>query len=542
MNTLFLIGAAIFLGTMSGRVFRHFKIPQVVGYILLGLLLGKSFLHIFDAGVVQSLTPLVNFTLGIIGCIIGSELKGSVFKKYGKSIYTMLIAEGMLAFIFVTVFVTLLTKKLYLGLILGAIASGTDPASTVNVLWEYKAKGPLTRTLTAIIALDDGLALILYGLVSVFSKTMILQQSFSWWKGVGVPILEIFECIGLGLIGALLVLGIYKHLKEEGLVISVILSIVAAGVGLSVYLHLDLILSSMAFGMALGNILPKFSEKIFGKIKEMTTPLYILFFVAIGAQLDISTFLNMAILSLVGVYLLARSAGKILGATFGALIAKAQKQVTKYTGFALFTQGGVAMGLALSISHNLGQTGPEGQKVGLLIINIVAATTFVVQIVGPPLVKWSIVKAGEEGKSVTEEDLIHTVKAGEIMDKSYPIIQSTTHLKMILEIFSSSPYTQYPVVDKDGHLAGVVNIDSIKNSLFLDGSEELLLAEDIKYSFEHTISDQATLFEAKNYMDQHRLGFIPVVDNQGKIVGCFDRRIYQKFVSTQLLKMQHAEG
>ena len=133
MNILFLVGIAIFFGTITGKIFEKLHFPQVVGYIILGVIVGKSFLHVFEGEVLHSLAPLINFTLGIIGCVIGSELKGDVFRKYGRSIYTILFAEGFLAFIFVTVVVTLLTGKLYLGLILGAIASATDPASTINV-------------------------------------------------------------------------------------------------------------------------------------------------------------------------------------------------------------------------------------------------------------------------------------------------------------------------------------------------------------------------------------------------------------------------
>lgn len=538
MNVLFLIGSAIFLGTISGKIFQHFKIPQVVGYIIVGLLIGKSFFHLFEGELVQSLQPVVNFTLGIIGCVIGSELKGSVFKKHGRSIYTILFAEGLLAFVFVTILVTLITKKLYLGLILGAIASATDPASTINVLWEYKAKGALTRTVTAIIALDDALALILYGLVSVFSKALILDQPFSWWEGLAIPLLEIGECVGLGVISAVIVVKMWRYIKEEALIISFILGIICAGVGFSTYLNLDLILTSMTFGATLTNMIPKLSEKIFSLIKEMTTSLYILFFVAIGAQLDIQTFLNITILGIVFAYLFARMLGKVLGSILGGLITQSKKQVTQYTGFCLFTQGSVAMGLALSISHNLSQTGLEGQQVGLLIINVVVATTFIVQLIGPSCVKWAITKTQEVGKNITEEDILHTVKVNQLMDSAYPIIKENTPLKEVLNIFSSCPYTQYPVINTEGNITGSINIESIKNSLLVQESGNFLLGDDIKHPFKYSVSNNATLLEAKTYMDQYHLGFIPVVDKNEKILGCFDRRMYQKFISTELLKLQ----
>ena len=113
--------------------------PQVVGYIVVGLLLGESVFGIIKPQDLEIFTHLIHFILGIIGFLIGAELKRDVFRKYWRSIYFILLSEGILAFILVFVMVTLVTKKVYLGLLFGAIASATDPASTVNVLWEYKA-------------------------------------------------------------------------------------------------------------------------------------------------------------------------------------------------------------------------------------------------------------------------------------------------------------------------------------------------------------------------------------------------------------------
>ncbi len=543
MNILFLIGGAVFLGTLSGKVFQRFKIPQVVGYIILGLLIGKSFLHIFEGEIVESLQPLVNFTLGIIGCVIGSELKGSVFKKYGSSIYTMLFAEGILAFLFVTIFVTLMTHKLYLGLILGAIASATDPASTISVLWEFKAKGALTRTLTSIIALDDGLALVLYGLVSVFSKSMILKQSFSWWEGLGVPLLEILECLCLGIISALFVVKVLKHIKEEALAISFILGVICAGVGVSMYFHLDLILSSMAFGATMANIIPKVSEKIFGTIKEMTTSLYILFFVAIGAQLDIHTFLNITLLGIVVVYLIARSGGKILGAMLGGVIAKAKKKVTQYTGLCLFTQGGVAMGLALSISHNLSQTGAEGQEVGLLIINVVAATTFIVQLVGPPFVKYGITKADEIGRNVTKEDIINSLQVSDVMNKEFTAIQENTTLHDIIEIVKKGEAINYPVVDKDFKFHGIITMKELKDALFENELENFILAGDIAVPTRFVLSPEQPLSKAFEAFNNRSLEFLPVIESEkpNRVVGIIENRNLSDEINKRMLS-QHRDG
>lgn len=541
MNVLSLAGIAIFLGTISGKIFQRFKIPQVVGYIILGLIIGKSFFHIFEGEVVTSLIPIVNFTLGIIGCIIGAELKGSVFKKYGTSIYTMLFTEGILAFLAVTIAVTLITKKLYLGLILGAIASATDPASTISVLWEYKAKGPLTRTLTSIIALDDGLALILYGLVSVFSKSMMMGEHFSLLEGLGRPLLEIGECLLIGGVSAFIVANVIKHIKEESLIVAFILGVIASIVGVSMYFNLDLILTSMMFGATLANLLPRISEKIFGEIKEMTTSLYILFFVAIGAQLDIHTFLNVTLLGIIGAYLVARSFGKIFGAMFGGFITKAPKTVTKYTGLCLFTQGGVAMGLALSISHNLSQLGGEGAQVGILIINVVAATTFVVQLIGPPLVKYGITKAEERGRNITKDDIIESLLIEDVMDKKVQAVSEGTTLSRLIDLIRTTGSFNYVVVDKLNQFCGVITIKELKDAMFESDLKDIVLAKDILIQTNLVVLPNEPLVKAFELFNNRDLNFLPVIKdkNYKEVVGMIEEKEILEEIERRLFEVQH---
>jgi len=239
---------------------------------------------------------------------------------------------------------------------------------------------------------------------------------------------------------------------------------------------------------------------------------------------------------LICLYLVGRTTGKMLGAYLGARCSKASNAVRKYLPFCLFSQAGVAVGLSIVAAHLL----PD--NLGNMIIIIITASTFVVQLIGPPCVKWAITQAKEIGKNITEEDLVHEIKVDELMDASYPLIKDSTPLRSILNIFSNSPYTQYPVINMNGKLTGVINIDSIKNSLLLEDSGSLFLGDDIKHAFHHTIISTTTLHEAKAYMDKFHLGFIPVVNSEEIIQGCFDRRMYQKFISTRLLQLQQDES
>ncbi|NIQ97086.1 MAG: sodium:proton exchanger, partial [Desulfuromonadales bacterium] len=176
---LLLFGLAMFFGLSGGKIFRFFKIPQVVGFIAIGVILGVSGFGVFSRETIQDLGPFTNFALGVIGFMIGGEIRLSTFKKYGKNIFVILMCEGMFAYLLVGIFVYLVTKNAAISILLAALASATAPAATVDVIWEYRAKGILSTMILAIVALDDGLSLILYALSKVFAESIITGKEFS---------------------------------------------------------------------------------------------------------------------------------------------------------------------------------------------------------------------------------------------------------------------------------------------------------------------------------------------------------------------------
>ncbi|MFA7677791.1 MAG: cation:proton antiporter, partial [Candidatus Omnitrophota bacterium] len=415
MDVILLSGIAIFLGTLGGKLFQRLKIPQVVGYIVIGVLMGKSVFGILSSSNTEIFNPIVNIALGLIGFRIGAELKGEVFRKYGRSIYTILFSEGMLAFIVVTALVTFVTKELYLGLLLGAIASATAPAATTDVLWEYKARGPLTTTLFAIVALDDALSLIIYGFASVFAKSILVEADFTLLQGIVMPLFDLVKSCFLGACCGFVLSWLLKHIKDKERVFPFSIATIIFAVGAAIFLKLDFILSTMMLGAVFANLSPQISRKVFDDIERFSPPIYVLFFVLVGARLEIKLFLNISIAMLAVAYLIGRTAGKVAGACLGAFISKAKKSVTKYLGLCLFSQAGVAIGLAMVIYHNFSLLGPEGERVGLLVLNIITATTFVVQIIGPTCVKFAVTKADEAWRNVTEDDIIESSRVGDFM-------------------------------------------------------------------------------------------------------------------------------
>ncbi len=540
MNTLFLIGIIIFLGTCAGKISQKFKIPQVVGYIIIGILMGKSVLGVVPPQGIEVYNPLINFTLGIIGFIIGVELKREVFEKYGRTIYAMLLGEGLLAFLLVFLIVTFFTKQVYLGLLLGAIASATDPASTVNVLWEYKTRGPLTTTLTSIVALDDALALLLYSFVGVASKVMIMGERFSLWASIGQPLFEIFQCVVLGVGAGIILAKIISRIKAKELMVSFVFAEIALVVGLSIYLHLDLILPSMILGITVVNIIPKLSEKAFNRIKEFSFPLYVFFFVVVGIKLDIHVFLKLSMFLIIIAYLLGRSFGKIFGAMFGGYVSKAKKIVNKYIGLCLFTQGGVAIGLAMSISHNLSSVSEEGRKVGAVVVSVVAATTFIVQLIGPFLVKFSVTKADEVGRNVTKEDIVEAYTVSDLMQKDFSIIKENATLDMIMQTIKEQESYYFPVANNKDELTGLISLGDLRTTFAEEQLNPIVLAKDIALPVDRVLYEGQPLKEAFEIFDQREIDYLPVVQNREtqKIVGILEYQPLVKEINRKLLERQ----
>ncbi len=393
MKILLLIGIVLFAGLLTGRVFERLGIPQVVGYIVFGILIGDSFSGILGRDLLDHLTPLTSLALALIGFMVGGELKHSVFRKYGKQFFSILFSEGLTAMFLVALLVTVYTKDLALGLLLGALSSATAPAATVDVLWEYHSKGPLTTTILAIVALDDGLSLILYGFALAFADVIASGSGLSLEMMIIKPLTEIALSLLIGITAGIILDRVLVRIKNKDDRLVICLGTLVLAAGASESLDLSLILTSMTMGLYLTNIHPHRNEAVFETIKAFAPPVYILFFVFVGARLQIGLLKEMGIIGIL--YVLGRTAGKWTGAYFGATLSRAPDAVRKYLGFALFSQAGVAVGLALDAYQHFQSMGARGVEMGSTIINIIAATTFLVQIIGPPSVKFAISRAGE---------------------------------------------------------------------------------------------------------------------------------------------------
>jgi len=539
LNALFLLGLILFVGTMGARIFQKMRIPQVVGYITAGILLGQSGLNVINKDIIEILVPFNYFALGLIGFMIGGELKSEVFRRYGKQFLAILLAEGLAAFFMVFILVGLLGSLIFgnsvyywaLGLLLGAIASATAPAATTDVLWEYKSRGPLTTTVLGIVALDDGLALILFALASSIAPVMLGSHP-SIFSAITRPIYEIGMGIIIGLIFSVVLIKILRKYAERDKLLVFSLCGILFALGSALIMKIDMLLAVMTMGAVLINKEVRLSKEIFKLVSGFATPFYVLFFVLVGAKFDLHVTTSSAIFIAV-FYLIGRTSGKMIGARLGAKVSGAPKTVTKYLPYCLFSQAGVAIGLSILASQVFPGT------IGNSIIVIVTLTTFVVQLLGPPCVKYAIMKAQEVGLNITEEDVLRKTKVSHVIDKNPPYVYENMPLKDILNIFSHSNYHTYPVVDKEKKLKGVITIETIRRSFVHSEMGNLVIAHDIMESaVTRKMSMESSLLEAEEVIDKYSVDYLPIVGAESVLLGFMEKEAIDKFVSSKLMEAE----
>ena len=546
---LLIVGSVLFIGGLGARLFQHLKIPQVVGYIIIGVMLGHSGAGYISDETIEKLRLFNFFALGIIGFMIGGELKLDVFKQYGKQLTSILLAEGLTAFLVVSAMVFIIAwlvsgeivPSFALAIVLGSIASATAPAATVDVLWEYKTRGPLTTMVFALVALDDGLALLLYGISSSIATSLlgIGNTHGGIVAALGHTAYELIGAVILGATAGFILNWLVRLAKDHDKTLTFIIGTLGMVIGISLITKVDLILAAMALGMTLVNLAPRRSRESFSIIERFAPPIYVLFFVIVGARLNIGE-MSGWLWALAAAFVLGRSGGKMLGAFLGAKWAKAADSVRKYLGLCLFSQAGVAIGLAILAGERL--TGEHamilGTSIGDIIVLTVTATTFIVQLVGPPCVKIAVTKAGEVGKNVTRQDLIKEYKVGDIMESECVSFDPGTSLPEILSTIGHTDAMVYPVLGSENKLMGVITIQSLKYSLTNNDISDWLVADDLMQPAEDFIEAQTNLAEAMNKMEELDIEAMVVVSDDSNFSGLLERHTVQRKISGELLQRQ----
>ena len=385
MNIYVLVALVLIFGFVLGRILRKLRLTEVLAYILAGVIIGRA---LNFSPPEQFNVIITGVSLALIAYMVGLTFSFAFLKRMGKQMVIVLIVQ-----VFITVaatwgFVYLLTKDLPLSIIMGSLAGATDPAGTIAVLRDLRAKGALTDITVALVGLDDALVIVIYAVGIMLTKLFLGEEagiSFAFTY----PLREIFGGLGLGGVIGIAISYFTKkiHLSSDHIfLISIAVAMLCWG--LAEMLGVSAILTCMALGTAVINLNVQIGTRSSELIDNIMTPLFVLFFAAIGMQMDFSVF--HLVWPLVIMYCVGRSIGKITGCSLGGVLSKSEPKIKRYLGLAMLPQAGVAMGLAFLAAQALAE-----YELGGTIITLMTTTTVVFGLLSPPLVQYAVRKAGE---------------------------------------------------------------------------------------------------------------------------------------------------
>ena len=385
MDALLSLAIILLTGLIFEKIIRLFKLPNVTGYLIGGLLIGPSVLNLVTEGQLESLSFVSSIALGFIAFSIGGEFKMSYFKRVGLTPIIIAIFESLMAVFMVTGTLILFGFDKAFSIVLGAIAAATAPAATIMVIKQYKAKGSLTETLLSVVALDDAVALIAFGVAVAISQMINNPSGANLLSQIASPVIEILMSLVIGgILGFLLVLPV-RFYKDDASRQSLIYIFIFIALYIASKGGYSDLLTIMAMGAVFTNLSNE-SLKLMRIADVMTPPIFMAFFVISGADIKLSI---LASIGLVGIiYVVIRSVGKVLGASIGAILSKSDANIRKYLGFALLPQAGVAIGLTVVAKTVVPQYAET-------IRAVILCGTLIYELIGPAVSKWALTKAGD---------------------------------------------------------------------------------------------------------------------------------------------------
>ena len=406
MQILIQLSLSLVGGLLMSRLAKRLNLPAVTAYLITGLLLGPyclGGLNLLELGFntpqeVSSLDIISQVALGFIAFTIGNEFRLEQLKHMGRQAITVGILQAVITAILVDLalvvlhFINPTVISIPSAITLGAIAAATAPAATLMVVRQYKADGPLTRLLLLVVAIDDAVGLVLFS--ASFGVAAALESgAISLTTVLVEPLVEIVLSLGLGALAGWLLFRVEKYFYSRSKRLSISIGFVLLTVGLSmaefevggIHCGFSLLLVCMMTGTVFCNICD-FSEELMGRVDSWTAPVFVLFFVLSGAELNLKVLSNPLVLLIGAVYILSRSLGKYVGAYWSCALTSCDNKIKQHLGVTLLPQAGVALGMALTAQQ---------LSDGEIVRSVVLFSVLVYELVGPALTKRSLIAAGE---------------------------------------------------------------------------------------------------------------------------------------------------
>jgi len=402
MNILLTAGGILLAGVFFGELASLFKLPKITGYIIAGIILNLLLADLAPDDIETHTNVVTNISLAFITFSVGGTLLWKTIKSLGKTIVVITLLESELALLFVLggFFIILhffsindavpIAMIPVIALLLGALASPTDPSATLAVKHQFKANGPVSDSIMGIAAFDDVFGIVNFSLAIAIARLIISKASINYETAFFSPFIQILGGIVLGIFFGFLFNLSTKILKKEsdGSLIVIIFSFLLLCYGSGKYFDVDELLASMTMGVIVVNFNNE-SQRIFRLLERYTEELvFVLFFTISGMKLDFSVMSTA--LPMIIMFVFLRASGKFTGVLMGASLSKADPKIRKYAGFGLFPQGGIVIGLTLIV-----QSIDEFQPIADIIMAVVIGATVIHELLGPVLARIALKKAGE---------------------------------------------------------------------------------------------------------------------------------------------------
>jgi Kef-type K+ transport system membrane component KefB len=391
IHILAFLGASLLLSMLTGRGATLIKVPLIIGYIIAGAILGPAIIGFVSDQQINSLAFINTLTLSLIGFNVGSELRFKELRKMGRSIMIITVFEATVAFLITGIATAAALRSIPMGIIYGALACATAPAGTIDVIRQYQAKGELTSTLFAVMGLDDIYALILYSLGIPLAGIMLGSHEVSVSVALWGALRDIGLELGFGAAFGYLLVYLGRFIHEQSLFLIYSLGALFVMCSLALVYNISPILLTMSAAIVMTNRNGLITRRLAQSLTQWSPPVYLMFFVLLGSRLDFGIIASYSLLIIA--YIVFRTLGKFGGAFYGSKLAGASPKVQNYLGFTLLSQAGVAIGLSLGAANILSSMKMELQS--KQVISVMTASTFLIMLIGPVLVKYGLSKAGE---------------------------------------------------------------------------------------------------------------------------------------------------
>ena len=390
MNELASLGLILLFALLVGHLVKVAKIPEVTGYLVAGMLVGPSLLGWVTHENLQALHVFSEVGLGLILFSIGGVFELSRMRSIGRQLFALTLAESAGAALLVSIGMLVIGQPWPVALLLGAIAVETGAASTLMVIRENNADGPFTQSLTGVIGLNNIFALIAFSLVSSGVELMSLSAAGAVdFAGVARTLFPlVWQLIGscaLGFLVGITLASWASQVTESGEVLILLVGCVLLTVGVAAMLDLSALVASLAVGATLVN-LSKRSRRLFEALSHTDPPLYVIFFVLAGADLNLALLPSLGVIGLV--YVLARASGKLGGAWLAGRATRSSPNVRTLLGPSILAQAGLAVGLVIVTRQRFPDLAP-------VVTTVVLGAIVVFEIAGPLSARFALDRSGE---------------------------------------------------------------------------------------------------------------------------------------------------